>query len=56
MSTHYHPFHLVDPSPWPYVGASGALATTFGSVIYFHYSQTSLLIVGFVLLTVTFIF
>nr|YP_009257430.1 cytochrome c oxidase subunit III [Haliclystus antarcticus]ANH09489.1 cytochrome c oxidase subunit III [Haliclystus antarcticus] len=56
MSTHYHPFHLVDPSPWPYVGASGAFATTFGSVIYFHYSQTSLLIVGLILLTVTFIF
>ncbi len=39
-STVYHPYHLVDPSPWPYVGACGALFITVGSVVYFHYSQT----------------
>lgn len=32
----YHPFHLVEPSPWPYVGAMGTLALTVGSVMYFH--------------------
>lgn len=32
----YHPFHLVDPSPWPYVGSMGTLALTVGSVMYFH--------------------
>lgn len=36
MAKHYHPFHLVDPSPWPYVGAFGALGMTIGGVMYFH--------------------
>lgn len=36
---HYHPFHLVDPSPWPYVTAMGALGLTSGSVMYFHSYQ-----------------
>lgn len=36
MSNQYHPWHLVDPSPWPYVGAMGALGLTTGSVMYFH--------------------
>jgi len=34
--THYHPYHLVDPSPWPFVGSIGALGLTTGSVMYFH--------------------
>lgn len=36
MAKHYHPWHLVDPSPWPYVGAFGALGMTIGGVMYFH--------------------
>lgn len=36
MSTQYHPFHLVDPSPWPYVGAFSALGLTSGTVMYMH--------------------
>ena len=36
MSTQYHPFHLVDPSPWPYVGAFSALGLTSGTVLYMH--------------------
>ena len=36
MSNHYHPFHLVDPSPWPFVAAMAALGLTSGSVMYFH--------------------
>lgn len=31
-----HPFHLVDPSPWPLVAASGTLAATTGGVMWFH--------------------
>jgi len=31
-----HEFHLVDPSPWPFVAAMGALALTFGGVMYMH--------------------
>lgn len=36
----YHPYHLVDPSPWPLIGACGALFTTVGGVMYFHYSRS----------------
>lgn len=31
-----HPFHLVDPSPWPLVASIGALGMTFGGVMYMH--------------------
>jgi cytochrome c oxidase subunit 3 len=31
-----HPYHLVDPSPWPIVGAIAAGALTFGMVMYMH--------------------
>jgi len=36
LSNHVHPWHLVDPSPWPYVGAMGAFGMTIGAVMYFH--------------------
>ena len=36
MSKHYHPYHIVDNSPWPYVMSVGALALTSGSVLFFH--------------------
>jgi len=29
-----HPYHLVDPSPWPFFGGLCALALTFGGVMY----------------------
>jgi len=34
-----HPFHLVDPSPWPLFASTGAFATTTGGVMYFHSYQ-----------------
>jgi cytochrome c oxidase subunit 3 len=34
-----HPFHLVDPSPWPFVTAVGAFTATFGGVMYMHMYQ-----------------
>lgn len=46
MSQIYHPYHLVDPSPWPYVMACGAFLTTLGGVVYFHYSFIWLLLTG----------
>lgn len=33
---HYHPYHLVEPSPYPYMASFGALGLTVGSVMYFH--------------------
>jgi len=31
-----HPYHLVDPSPWPVVGAATAGAMAMGAVLYMH--------------------
>lgn len=31
-----HPFHLVDPSPWPFAAALTAFSCTIGAVLYFH--------------------
>ena len=31
-----HSFHLVDPSPWPFLASIGALGLTLGGVLYFH--------------------
>ena len=44
-----HPFHLVDPSPWPFLGSISALAVTLGAVLYFHgfYKGELLLFSGF---------
>lgn len=35
-NTQRHSFHLVDPSPWPFVAAFSALMLTFGTVLYLH--------------------
>lgn len=31
-----HPFHIVDPSPWPLLGALSALMSTFGGTLCMH--------------------
>nr|AYR06699.1 cytochrome c oxidase subunit III [Rhodogorgon sp.] len=31
-----HPFHLVDPSPWPFVAALAAFSCTMSGVLYMH--------------------
>lgn len=31
-----HPFHLVDPSPWPLLASTAALTLTVGMVMYMH--------------------
>ena len=49
MSNTYHPYHIVDPSPWPYVMACGVFMITLGTVIYFHYSDLYLLSLGVIL-------
>ena len=36
MNQQKHPFHLVDPSPWPFFASFAALLTTFGGVMYMH--------------------
>jgi len=41
-----HPYHLVDPSPWPLVGATSAFALAIGALLVMHYDSYWLLIVG----------
>lgn len=36
LSNQIHPFHLVDPSPWPLLASVGALSATSGGVMWFH--------------------
>ena len=43
---YYRPYHLVDPSPWPFVGGFGGFFTVLGAVIYFHYNRIEGLVVG----------
>nr|YP_010563157.1 cytochrome cytochrome c oxidase subunit idase subunit III [Demonax pseudonotabilis]UYX61163.1 cytochrome coxidase subunit III [Demonax pseudonotabilis] len=50
MSTHKnHPFHLVDVSPWPLLGAFGALTIMMGLIKWFHVYEINLLLTGFLI-------
>ena len=33
----HHDYHLVNPSPWPFIGAIGALVTALGGVAFMQY-------------------
>ena len=35
-NVHKHPYHLVDPSPWPFIISFGCFFLTFGIAMYFH--------------------
>jgi cytochrome c oxidase subunit III len=50
-----HPFHLVDPSPWPIVGTISVLMIAVGGIIYMHTGFYLLAVAGFTLLGVTFV-
>jgi cytochrome c oxidase subunit III len=42
-----HPYHLVDPSPWPILGAVAAGLAFGGGILYLHGDSWPLLIIGF---------
>ncbi|MDE0057457.1 MAG: cytochrome c oxidase subunit 3, partial [Defluviicoccus sp.] len=50
---HKHPYHLVDPSVWPAVGAAAAGALFIGAVWYMHEGSWWLMALGFVGIAVT---
>ena len=51
-----HPYHLVDPSPLPFLSSVAGLAMAAGLVFYMHYDAKWLLILGTIgLLTVMFL-
>ena len=49
----HHDYHLVDPSPWPIVGALAAGLLTAGSVVWFHGGTPWIMILGFLLVLYT---
>lgn len=46
-----HPFHIVDPSPWPFIAALIAFSCTISAVLYFHAFS-----IGKLLLSINFVF
>lgn len=52
-TTRSHPFHIIDPSPWPALGSFGALVMAWGGVDYMHGGPPLVLLcgLGVVLLT-----
>ena len=42
-----HPFHLVDPSPWPLFASLACFLTTVGGVMYMHAYIGGALVLGF---------
>ncbi len=47
MTNHTHPFHLVNPSPWPAVGAFALLLLTLGSALAMHGKTGGIIVLGF---------
>lgn len=48
-----HDYHLVDPSPWPIVGALGAFVAAVGLVVYMHGSPIWTMLVGIAIIFYT---
>ncbi|KIL98335.1 Cytochrome c oxidase polypeptide III [Paramagnetospirillum magnetotacticum MS-1] len=49
-----HPFHLVDPSPWPLVGSISALVLVYGAVDWFrNHAHTTVMLIGLGLVGLT---
>ena len=51
--THYHSYHLVNPSPWPLVGSLSVFGLAVGGVMYFHrYAYGEILMLASVTLVI----
>nr|YP_010960263.1 cytochrome c oxidase subunit III [Sternoptyx obscura]WNG77903.1 cytochrome c oxidase subunit III [Sternoptyx obscura]WNH23160.1 cytochrome c oxidase subunit III [Sternoptyx obscura] len=53
MAYQAHMYHMVDPSPWPLVGALGALMMTSGLAVWFHFHSMIVMTVGLVVVLLT---
>ena len=52
-----HPFHLVDPSPWPFLSSIAAFLCTIGGVLYMHaYIQGKFILICGLLLLISIMF
>ena len=45
--TQNHPYHLVNPSPWPIVGAVATFALALGAIAFMHGESPLWLLPGF---------
>lgn len=52
MEKHFHPFHIVNISPWPLIAGFGALFMVIGMIKMFVYFDNIILIVSFLFLCV----
>jgi len=52
----HQPYHLVDPSPWPIIGAVGGLCTVLGIIFAAHFGSYILLAIGAVIVLGTMFF
>lgn len=50
---YFHPFHIVDQSPWPLTGALGALIIASGTVKWFQGGTSLLIYSGIIILFIT---
>nr|YP_010946653.1 cytochrome c oxidase subunit III [Margattea bisignata]WGO57371.1 cytochrome c oxidase subunit III [Margattea bisignata] len=50
-----HPFHLVDQSPWPLIGAIGAMIMLTGLIKWFHQFNNTLMLIGMIIMIMTMI-
>jgi cytochrome c oxidase subunit 3 len=50
---YFHPFHIVDQSPWPLTGALSALIITSGTVYWFQGGTNTLISLGLLILVIT---
>jgi cytochrome c oxidase subunit 3 len=55
---HSHSFHLVEPSPWPALGAMAAFVTAIGAIMFMHEKPfgTEIMSVGFISILATMAF
>ena len=48
-----HKFHLVNPSPWPFIGAFSTLFLVAGAILYMHYGMVWPVVLGFISILMT---
>nr|YP_009388930.1 cytochrome c oxidase subunit III [Cyrtopodion scabrum]BAX77916.1 cytochrome oxidase subunit3 [Cyrtopodion scabrum] len=53
MTHQAHPYHMVDPSPWPLTGAAAALLMTSGLAMWFHYNMMAPMNTGLIIMLLT---
>ena len=45
-----HPFHLVDPSPWPILTSLSILVLAVGGVLYMHHYNRMVFFIGLIMI------